>query len=337
LLGALRLMTERFMGQLAAGPGLAGGITEPAWRVLGSITWLPPLPPPPDRDKDGIPDARDQCVAEPEDIDGFQDDDGCPDLDNDGDGVPDRQDRCPNLAEDDDKFEQEDGCPEPDNDQDGILDAQDACPDLRGSPSNNPAVNGCPDRDGDGIADAQDACPDAPGVSSTEPGKNGCPAVVDRDGDGVFDADDACPEAAGPRNADPAMNGCPRARIEGGQIKILERVEFVTGSAELASTSGSILEAVQTILASHPEVTRVTVEGHTDSVGSEAYNQALSQRRAQSVKRWLSSHGVDAARLDARGYGESQPIDSNETPEGRTRNRRVEFHIMDGKPVPPAP
>jgi OOP family OmpA-OmpF porin len=95
-----------------------------------------------DTDGDGIPDVRDRCPTVPEDMDGFQDDDGCPDLDNDQDGIPDASDKCPNEPEDKDGFEDEDGCPDPDNDQDGIPDQSDECPNEPGPP--DPESNGCP-------------------------------------------------------------------------------------------------------------------------------------------------------------------------------------------------
>jgi len=100
-----------------------------------------PVPDPiADRDGDGIPDIRDKCPDEPEDVDGFQDDDGCPDPDNDQDGIPDTADKCPNEPEDVDGFQDDDGCPDPDNDQDGVLDASDKCPNEPGPASNQ----GCP-------------------------------------------------------------------------------------------------------------------------------------------------------------------------------------------------
>jgi OmpA-OmpF porin, OOP family len=95
-----------------------------------------------DSDGDGIPDVRDRCPTVPEDPDGFQDDDGCPDLDNDQDGIPDASDKCPNDPEDKDGFEDEDGCPDPDNDRDGIPDQSDHCPNEPGSP--DPDSKGCP-------------------------------------------------------------------------------------------------------------------------------------------------------------------------------------------------
>jgi OmpA-OmpF porin, OOP family len=98
-----------------------------------------------DRDGDGIPNDVDQCPDEPEDFDGFQDEDGCPDPDNDGDGIPDASDKCPNEPEDFDGFEDEDGCPDPDNDGDGVPDAQDQCPDQMETHNGYQDDDGCPD------------------------------------------------------------------------------------------------------------------------------------------------------------------------------------------------
>jgi outer membrane protein OmpA-like peptidoglycan-associated protein len=249
--------------------------------------------------------------------------------------VLDREDACPDepgVRSDDPA---KNGCPAPkDRDGDGVIDREDACADVPGVRSDDPKKNGCPpDRDGDGIADAEDACPDKPGVHSDDPSKNGCPG--DRDGDGVVDDEDACPDAPGERNSDPAKNGCPAARVEQGQIKILERIEFKHDSAELQPDSERILNAVQKVLSEHPEITRLSVEGHTDNVGKAKYNERLSQRRSESVMKWLVKHDIAKSRLEAHGFGMSKPIDSNDTDSGRERNRRVEFHIraVDGKPV----
>jgi OOP family OmpA-OmpF porin len=223
-----------------------------------------------------------------------------------------------------------------DRDHDHILDHDDACPDEPGIASDDPAKHGCPlrDRDKDGIFDDDDACPDEVGVPSDDPAKNGCP-VRDRDGDGILDDSDACPDAAGPANDDPAKNGCPPARIERGQIRILEQVQFKTGSAEILPVSDGILTAVLHIFEQHPEVTQVSVEGHTDNVGGAKYNLGLSEQRVLSVLSWLTSHGVEPIRLTSAGFGLERPLASNDSEQGRAQNRRVEFHIrqVDGKPV----
>ncbi len=180
---------------LAAGPGLSRGWGTPAARVLFTIGFVQPEvqpepePEPEDSDGDGLLDPDDMCPNEAEDVDEFQDDDGCPDLDDDEDGVPDVDDGCRLEAEDIDEFEDEDGCPDLDNDEDGLEDADDQCP--------NEA------EDMDGFED-EDGCPD-----------------LDNDEDGVPDADDECPLAPGTAES----NGCPQAvRLEGNQIRILQTI-----------------------------------------------------------------------------------------------------------------
>ena len=223
-----------------------------------------------------------------------------------------------------------------DRDGDGILDKDDACPDVAGIATDDPKTNGCPaaakpsDRDGDGILDADDACPDVPGVKSDDPKKNGCPA--DRDGDGIPDAVDACPDKPGIASDDPKKNGCPAlAAISNGMINISEQVQFKTGSAQILAASNNLMNAVLGILKEHSEVKLVHIEGHTDNKGDAAKNKALSQKRAEAVVGWLVMHGVDKKRMDAKGYGQERPIDSNETDAGRQNNRRVEFHIDNAK------
>jgi OOP family OmpA-OmpF porin len=283
---------------IGAGPGLTRGLGAPAVRVVATLEWAPSIPS--DRDHDTI----------------YDEDDACPDV--------------PGVRNADPK---KNGCPPPkDRDGDGVLDDVDACPDVFGQPNADPAKNGCPpprDRDGDGVIDQLDACPDVPGVATDDPTTNGCPLPLDSDGDGILDRDDACPQAPGPADPDPAKNGCPKARIEQGQIKIIERVEFLTDSARILPSSDAILDAVHEILREHPEIKSVSIEGHTDNVGGAAYNKPLSQRRAQSVLNWLVQHGVAPERLSAQGFGLERPIDVNTTAEGRQRNRRVEFHILE--------
>lgn len=179
-----------------------------------------------------------------------------------------------------------------------------------------------------------DALP--PPLESPAPAPGGTTTVVeptpppsDADGDGILDAADACREEAGPRSDDPDKNGCPTAvRLVGDRIVILQRVEFATGEDVLEPTSLSVLEQVAAVMAEHPEIARVGVDGHTDGVGRQDANVELSQRRALSVVRWLVDHGVDARRLEARGFGPRQPIADNETEAGRQQNRRVEFNIL---------
>jgi outer membrane protein OmpA-like peptidoglycan-associated protein len=183
------------------------------------------------------------------------------------------------------------------------------------------------DSDRDGVVDESDACPKVSGVSTDNPATNGCPRREDSDADGVFDDEDACRDKAGPTNTDPAKNGCPIATVEENQIIILERVEFENNQATLQPTADKVLNAVLEVLKSHPEISSLRVEGHTDARGIAANNLKLSQQRAKAVVDWLVARGIDAKRLTSQGYGQSKPIDSNETDAGRQNNRRVEFHI----------
>ncbi|MEZ4322635.1 MAG: OmpA family protein [Myxococcota bacterium] len=303
---------------VGAGTGLIAGVGAPDYRMFAALTYGRTVS---DRDGDGILDRDDRCPLEPEDLDGFRDTDGCPDPDNDNDTFVDTRDACPDRPEDFDGFEDEDGCPEADNDADGVLDADDLCPDVWGLES----LSGCPDRDGDGLADAQDECPDEPGPIE----RNGCPDR-DRDGDGVPDDRDACPDDPIDAGEDPATSdGCPKlAIVKGTQISIGQRVEFRTGSAEIDAKSFALLNAVAQLLERRTEIRKVEVAGHTDNVGSETYNQKLSQQRSESVLTYLVGAGVARNRLTFKGYGETTPMTTNRTPEGRATNRRVEFNIL---------
>jgi outer membrane protein OmpA-like peptidoglycan-associated protein len=310
LLIGLKQQAPRWSLGFAAGPGLLDGYSTPRFRVVGTLGVAlspeepapPPKPAPPrDSDGDGIVDDEDECELVAEDRDGFEDDDGCPDVDDDRDGITDDVDRCKTTPEDTDGFEDEDGCPEADNDHDGVADEEDHCPEEP--------------EDLDGFRD-DDGCPE-----------------LDNDGDGIPDADDPCPLEAGP----PEAMGCPLASLDTatGQITIRERVEFATGKATLLPTSEPVLSAVAATFTAHPELQRVRVEGHTDDVGRDARNMKLSARRAQAVVLWLKSHGVPAAQLEAYGCGETLPRVKNESDETRKENRRVEFHVVT--PAPPTP
>jgi outer membrane protein OmpA-like peptidoglycan-associated protein len=200
---------------------------------------------------------------------------------------------------------------------------------VKGEASDDPTKNGCPpDRDGDGIIDEQDACPDVKGKPSPDPEQNGCPG--DTDGDGIRDDKDACPREKGKPDPDPSKNGCPGlVRVTAGEIVILQQVQFKTASDVILPASDDLLQQVAAVLKEHPELTKLEIQGHTDSRGNAAYNQALSQRRAASVVKWLTTRGgIEASRLSPKGYGKDEPIDSNDTEEGRQRNRRVQFKIL---------
>jgi outer membrane protein OmpA-like peptidoglycan-associated protein len=213
-----------------------------------------------------------------------------------------------------------------DTDGDTVPDSEDQCPRVVGDPRPDAPKRGCPpDKDRDGIPDVEDRCPDVPGVFA--PGdRNGCPP--DSDGDGLADPDDACPNEAGPKTDDPKTTGCPASvRIVGAQIVILQQVNFETAKARILPASFPLLQQVAAVLTEHPDIARVAVDGHTDDRGSEASNLELSRARAVSVMRWLTEKGIDARRLEARGFGPRRPVADNKTEEGRAKNRRVEFQI----------
>jgi OOP family OmpA-OmpF porin len=290
----------------AVGRGVSRGIGAAEFRFLASVDWSP------------LPSSSSGAAPQL-----------APARDLDGDGVADEWDMCPATGGPARPFDRaRSGCPDPvDSDGDGITDDVDACPEQRGVPSAEPATHGCapPDRDQDGVVDTIDACPDTPGVQTLDPLRSGCPA--DSDGDGIHDAQDACPGVPGARNRVPKRHGCPKARIEAGEIKIAEQVQFATGSSRILPASDDLLLAVSDILREHPEIELLSVEGHTDSLGSAAVNDKLSRDRALSVVMRLVENGIPARRLTAKGYGSQHPIDERDTLEARQNNRRVEFRI----------
>jgi OmpA-OmpF porin, OOP family len=173
------------------------------------------------------------------------------------------------------------------------------------------------DSDGDGVPDSRDRCPGTPpGVAVDE---HGCP--LDTDGDGVPDYRDDCPGTPPGTRVD--SRGCPIA-----DVITLQGVEFAFDSDRIASDERGILNEAVDILTRYPEI-RVEVAGHTDSVGSAAYNQNLSERRARSVLEFLAAAGIARDRMTARGYGLTQPVADNATEAGRAQNRRVELRIKE--------
>lgn len=253
--------------------------------------------------------------------------------DYDGDGFYGSVDKCPDENEDYDGFEDHDGCFDPDNDGDGVPDKVDRCP---GTPPDTPVrTDGCvdDDLDGDGIPNSKDECPEDPeDLDGFEDG-DGCPDP-DNDQDGIPDAVDQCPDEAETLNGFKDEDGCPdnpseKVTITNDKLVIADKVHFETAKATIRKDSHTILDEVAKVLTQNPQIKLLRVEGHTDDRGSESYNQKLSQRRADSVRKYLVRRGVSADRLVASGYGESQPIADNETPEGRSDNRRVAFTILE--------
>ncbi|ABG59692.1 OmpA family protein [Cytophaga hutchinsonii] len=264
-----------------------------------------------DSDHDGVPDSRDQCIHTPkgEPVTPF----GCP-YDVDFDGIFDYEDSCRNEA----GPRENHGCPWGDKDGDGIMDNVDDCPTVPGLKM----YKGCPDTDGDGIPDNKDKCPKVPGTLQYD----GCPPPFkDSDGDGVEDYSDLCPSTPGPKT----NRGCPELKPaeKAALQKAFDNLLFETGSDVIVSSSFQSLDDLAKVLRNNP-LYNLYIEGHTDNVGDDEANLDLSKRRAISVKNYLVSKGVGAARLTTDGFGEARPVDTNDTPEGRKKNRRVEMHIL---------
>ncbi|MFO0641092.1 MAG: transporter [Polyangiaceae bacterium] len=192
--------------------GLNDAVGVPAFRGVVQLGWAPRSH---DEDQDGVPDDVDQCRQIPEDRDGFEDDDGCPEIDDDDDGIVDKEDACPRVAGVESRDPRRNGCPVADRDGDGVPDDVDRCPSLRGVRSDDPARNGCPlvDSDSDGIPDEADRCPDAPEDRDGFEDEDGCPDP-DNDRDGVLDTVDMCPLVAGVAKANAKRNGCPKVDVD---------------------------------------------------------------------------------------------------------------------------
>ncbi|MBN1773055.1 MAG: OmpA family protein [Deltaproteobacteria bacterium] len=345
----------RFWGPLVLTAGGGRGIIgmgAPVARAFLGLVYEPPQETEvenPDRDGDTYLNENDGCPDDPEDVDEFQDEDGCSDPDNDADGVLDIYDACPMVPEDIDGFEDEDGCPDLDHDRDGIPTPDDQCPD---DPEDFDAFqdeDGCPepDNDGDTIPDERDVCPDDAEDLDGFQDDDGCPDP-DNDMDGVPDAMDQCPDEPETLNGVNDEDGCPDRGttlvvVTATQIEIKQQINFVTDSDQIkGDRSFDILNVVAAVLRANPQI-RVEIQGHTDNRGSHDHNMDLSQRRAASVRSYLIERGIESERMVARGYGPDVPIEDNRTARGREKNRRVEFHILsatggdlgESMPAPP--
>jgi OmpA-OmpF porin, OOP family len=245
-----------------------------------------------DSDGDGVPDSRDMCSNTPLNV--KVDEFGCP-LDSDGDGVPDYLDKCPNTPT-------------------GVkVDA-----------------TGCPlDSDGDGVPDYLDKCPNTP--TGVKVDVNGCP--LDSDGDGVPDYLDKCPNT--PAGVQVDADGCP---IKKETVVIVQPAEiesvvlngdanFEFNKSVLLPNAYPVLDSLVSTMVKHHEY-RWEIGGYTDGIGSVKYNLKLSQKRAQAVVDYLVSKGIKENKLKVIGYGKANPIATNDTPEGRSMNRRVEIKVI---------
>ena len=294
---------------LMIGAGLTGARGSD-FSITTGIVWAPQpagvaAPGRNDRDGDGIPDSADSCPDEAEDKDGYQDEDGCPELDNDGDGIPDAKDKCPNEPEDKDGYQDEDGCPEPDNDGDGIPDTLDKCP-------NEP-------EDKDGFED-EDGCPDP-----------------DNDHDGFPDGVDKCPNDPETVNGFEDEDGCPDVRGTSGPEERADRIDikgqpiaFAKGTATLTGPAKALLGQIATLIKQKKLTIRAEVHvplGAKVTGGAVAAqkkkDKAFAQQRATAILNFLVAQGVPQAQLQAVGIGSDRPLGTSNPTDAI--NERVDF------------
>ncbi len=324
------------------GPGLTQGVGTPTLRALLGVSYAPivrPVTPmgPGDTDSDGVMDPDDLCVDVPQGNTPDPTRRGCPMGDRDHDGVMDADDQCVDVPQGDHPDAARRGCPLNDTDHDGVYDNADQCVDVPQGDHPDPAKAGCPDgdADNDGVLNGGDACRDVPAGTHPDSARPGCP-LPDRDNDTVVDPQDHCPDQPGAPTSNPETNGCPGlVRVQNGMLQIMAPVFFATNRDVILPRSFPVLTAVSEALRASPEIRRISVEGHTDDVGDDTRNMNLSERRAQSVVRWLTEHQIVAGRMEAHGFGETRPmrpiagLRGRAQRDARSQNRRVDFRIVD--------
>jgi outer membrane protein OmpA-like peptidoglycan-associated protein len=291
--GAMWRVSNDVTANVMVGTGQLGARGEDV-RVTTGIVWAPQVgggaPGRGDRDGDGIPDSVDACPDEPEDKDGFQDDDGCPDPDNDGDGIPDAADQCPNQPEDKDGFQDEDGCPEPDNDGDGILDIADKCPNEPEDRDGFEDDDGCPDddNDGDGFADKIDKCPNEPETV------NG------------FEDDDGCPDVRGTSGPEERAD---RIDLKGAQVAFTRGTTLTAPARQLLGQVATLIKSRRLAIRVEVHVALGTRSANPAQIAAQRRrDKALTQQRAKVIADYLTSQGVPPQLLQAVGLGSDRPL-----------------------------
>jgi outer membrane protein OmpA-like peptidoglycan-associated protein len=295
-----------------------GGARGDEVRITTGIVWAPQpdgaaAPGRNDRDGDGVPDSLDACPDEPEDKDGFQDEDGCPDLDNDGDGIPDKDDQCPNDPEDKDGFQDTDGCPEHDNDNDGIPDSLDKCPNEAEDKDGFEDDDGCPDldNDGDGIPDQDDKCPNDPETVNGFEDEDGCPDV--RATTGPEERPDRIDLKGQPLLFDRANKLTPPAKALLVQVATIIKQRKLTIRAEVHTALGTRSRNAAVIAAQHQR------------------DKQIAQRRATSVLEFLIGQGVPQAQLQAVAIGSDRPLGAS-TPSDAINEHVELIKLTQGAP-----
>lgn len=274
-----------------------------------------------DTDGDGIPDYLDKCSTTPKEAIGKVDSLGCP-LDTDKDGVFDYLDKCPNTPKEAVGYVDQHGCIL-DSDGDGIPNYLDKCPGTPAEAAGSVDKDGCPiDGDGDGVPDYLDKCPGTAKEAKDFVDKLGC--ILDSDRDGVPDYLDKCPTVPG----DASNKGCPEVKREVKALfkKALQGIQFESSKSIIMPVSYNILNQIAMMLIANPTYV-IEIQGHTDNVGRPENNLLLSDKRAEAVKDFLINAGVESRRLSSKGFGDTIPVASNTTANGKTLNRRVEFVV----------
>ena len=278
-----------------------------------------------DTDQDGIIDQDDNCIYEEEDFDGFEDEDGCPDLDNDGDGILDINDGCQNIAEDLDGFQDEDGCPDLDNDGDGIPDTQDSCPDVPEDMDGFEDEDGCPDadNDGDGIVDDEDQCIDEAEVFNGYQDDDGCPDELPK------------PVYVEPkpivRDTKPVRKKDPPKRTTSpapSSFLIHSETTFGGDASQIKSSAYAELDRIAAELKKYPN-TSWRIEGHTDKKESRSAAISITKSQADAVLNYFISKGLSPQKFQAVGFGDATPISNNTSVYGRMKNRRIIIRKID--------
>lgn len=354
-------------GDLVVHAGAGGGfrsasraqLLEPSWRGVLDIRFAPVTL---DHDGDGIPDREDKCPDDPEDRDGFQDEDGCPDLDNDKDGVPDKLDKCPNEPEEVNGIDDTDGCPEPDRDFDGIKDVVDKCPDKPEDKNGWQDDDGCPDGgppasvlcadgkppakgdtkcdvDHDGRPDDVDVCPLVPEDLDGIADDDGCPEK-DADEDGLADAVDKCPLEAETINGKDDDDGCPEpgakslVNFVNGAIEVDGAVRFAPGSAipskPMKAQIAMIAQRLQGLV--DRGVEKIVIEGWADAAGENKVNEALATRRADAIATALAAAGIPEGLIKAR-VGDLADPPGKTKPNWIVTARTKRKNALTGKPA----
>lgn len=271
-----------------------------------------------DLDGDGIKNEIDACPEQAEDFDGFNDHDGCPEFDNDGDGIIDSKDDCANEAEDFDGYLDQDGCADPDNDQDGIIDSEDECPDLREDFDGFNDQDGCPelDNDGDGIIDDMDKCPDKAENFNSYEDSDGCPDVIPE-----TEIIEDTPKTTVPKTSENKAPPVTRVAIP-NEFLLEGDNTFNPNSAILKKSVYNVLNEIASKMKSNPDF-KWRIEGHLDNSGSPRELKALSTSRANTIKNYLVSRGLNKKSFQAVGLSDQFPLAPNSTIIGKLKNRRI--------------